>query len=193
MEWTVSAAKGVRKLSLRCNVICTWTWSQAVTSRYIKESSNGVECQPVWLFCRHGATQLISPRAHFHGSQINHITCWTSLTVWLTLTNETKPAVSVWNNMTKEWEYIVTIGLFENTKAQSCFPFSPLHCATITTQRKWKEEEDMETLCLSSLQELYLHWVQHSGSLVDKYSHILIFQLAWLLFSKHMQTQRGVY
>lgn len=83
---------------LDVSVICTWTWSQAVTSLHIRESSNGVECQPLWLFCRHKATQLISQREHFHGSQINLATCWTSLTVWLTLANKTKPAVSVRNN-----------------------------------------------------------------------------------------------
>lgn len=146
MEWTVSAAKEVRKLSLRSSVICTWTWSQAVTSLYIRESSNGVECQPPWLFCRRRATQLISQRGHFHGSQINHATRWTSLTAWLTLTNKTKPAaVSARNNKTTEREYGVVTSQLEaflkNTRAQSWFVSSPSRCITVTTQRKWKEEE----------------------------------------------------
>lgn len=38
-----------------------------------------------------------------------------------------------------------------------------------------------------------LHWVQRSGSSVNKHSHILIFQLAWLLFSEHMEAWQGVY
>lgn len=189
MERTVSAAKGVRKLSLGWRVICTWTWSRAVTSLYIRESSNGVECQPLWLFCRRGATRLVPQRAHFHGSQINHATCWTTMTPWLTLTNETKPAASVRKTTRAQSGNMLLSHLEEHNPDLS----SLYHNQNTKKMKAGGGKKALETLGGSSLQELYLHCVQHSGSSVDKYSHILIFQLAWLLFSKHMQTQRGVH
>lgn len=113
-------------------------------------------------------------------------------------TNKIKPAVSVKNNKTTEWEYgVVTSSLrpFEEHKSLILIcPFSLCYHPHNTKGKKGGgRKKALETLCGSSLQESYLHWVQHSGSSEDKYSHILIFQLAWLLFSKHMQTQRGVY
>lgn len=146
---------------------------------------------------QHGS---FSQRALFHGSQINHATCWTPLTAWLTLTNKTKPAASVRSNKTAEWycgvpsrrqrrpseEHMSTILI-------CVFSIALYHHHNTKKMKGGGRNKESTRNSGSSLQGLYLHWVQHSGSSVDKYSHILIFQLAWLLFSKHMQTQRGVH
>lgn len=170
MEWTVSAAKGVRKLSLRHSVICTWTWSRAVTSLYIRESSNGVECQPPWLFCRRkGST------AHFHRERF-------STGAKLT----TQPAEPLWRrdwrwqikqNLLRQWEatrlqsgivafrHVDSVGLRKNTWAQSWFVFSLSRCITITTQRKWKEEEEIRK-ALETLEVLFRGYIYTECSIV---------------------------
>lgn len=189
MKWTVSAAKGVRKLSLRCSVIYPWAWSQAVTSFCIRKSFNGVDCD---------FSANTGPQSSFHRDNI---------------TTNMQPAEPLWwhdwrwaikLNLLRQWETTRTHSRnmphhdLKNTRAQYWF-FSSLdhilspsqHKENVRRQRRKKKESTRN--CARSLQELYLHLVQQSGSSVDKYSHILIFQLAWLLFSKHMQTQQGVY
>lgn len=143
MEWTVSTAKGVKKLSLTCRVICTWTWSRAVTSLYVRKAlmeQNVSHCD---------FSADAGPRGSFHRENVSTGAKLSTqpaepVWLWLTLTNKTKPAVSVRSNKTAECCHFVTGGLLKHTRAQSWFVFPPSHCITITTQIKWKLEVEVE-------------------------------------------------
>lgn len=136
MKWTVSAAKGVRKLSLRCSVIYPWAWSQAVTSFCIRKSFNGVDCD---------FSADTGPQSSFHRDNI---------------TTNTQPAGPLWRhdwrraiklNLLRQWEtqweYATSWHDFMVEKHKSTvliFFFSLSHHVTITTQRKCKETEEEE-------------------------------------------------
>lgn len=97
MKWTVSAVKGVGKLSLRCSVIPELNLRLSLPST-LRKALMGLSVS----HCDFSADA--GPHGSFHldnitTGQINHATLWTSVTTWLTWGNKTESAASVGGNM----------------------------------------------------------------------------------------------
>lgn len=155
----------------------------------------------MWSACHCDAR----PRSSFQREHFNHATCWTYQDGVAAADGWHKPKSTRekhFDHRARIWSCRPSGRRREHSLDLFLFVFFSITVYhrrhNPKKMRGWgggggKKKKALETLSGSSLQELYLHWAHHSGSSVDKYSHILIFQLAWLLFYKHMQTQRGVY
>lgn len=132
MEWTVSTAKGVRKLSLTCRVICTWTWSRAVTSLYVRTAlmeQNVSRCD---------FSADAGPRGSFHRENV-------STGAKLT----TQPAEPVWLH---DWHWPIKQNLlcqWETTRPQSA--------NAVLSHRHWRPSEAHKSTVLTCLRSITLY------------------------------------